>query len=292
MGEYVVCNDELYHHGVKGMKWGIRRYQNTDGSLTNEGRLRYQKIINKSAKKGIERSYLTEERTIPSGTKMYRTSVNKDEHLSGSTYVTYTDVDRNHYKGGWIRQVGNSDKAYEHQYTLKEDLKIPSRAKQQDVINQVVKSNKKYLHEAVKSFVDELYPEGTWTRFELNDYYDGGIKKYVEDMVTEWGKNTPEQLAFSVCQSLGKATSVKKEIINELQKQGYNAMADEASIGGRNDWRREGYDPLIIFDSSVLAREDTKRISKMAENKALNRYNRWNAKVNRDANGSAEWSAI
>lgn len=83
MGNYVVCNDELYHHGVKGMKWGIRRYQNADGSLTNEGRLRYQKIINKSAKKGFERSYLTEERTIPSGTKMYRTSVNKDEHLSG-----------------------------------------------------------------------------------------------------------------------------------------------------------------------------------------------------------------
>lgn len=29
---------ELYHHGVKGQKWGIRRYQNPDGSLTPEGR--------------------------------------------------------------------------------------------------------------------------------------------------------------------------------------------------------------------------------------------------------------
>lgn len=32
---------ELYHHGTKGMKWGIRRYQNTDGSLTPAGKKRY-----------------------------------------------------------------------------------------------------------------------------------------------------------------------------------------------------------------------------------------------------------
>lgn len=32
---------ELYHHGTKGMKWGIRRYQNKDGSLTPAGRKRY-----------------------------------------------------------------------------------------------------------------------------------------------------------------------------------------------------------------------------------------------------------
>lgn len=31
----------LQHHGIKGMKWGIRRYQNKDGSLTPEGRNRY-----------------------------------------------------------------------------------------------------------------------------------------------------------------------------------------------------------------------------------------------------------
>lgn len=35
-------SNELTHHGVKGMKWGRRRYQNTDGSLTPAGKKRYQ----------------------------------------------------------------------------------------------------------------------------------------------------------------------------------------------------------------------------------------------------------
>lgn len=33
--------NELYHHGILGQKWGVRRYQNKDGSLTTEGRERY-----------------------------------------------------------------------------------------------------------------------------------------------------------------------------------------------------------------------------------------------------------
>lgn len=34
-------NDQIWHWGVKGMKWGVRRYQNADGSLTDAGKRRY-----------------------------------------------------------------------------------------------------------------------------------------------------------------------------------------------------------------------------------------------------------
>lgn len=34
-------NNELHHAGIRGMKWGVRRYQNKDGSLTDAGRKRY-----------------------------------------------------------------------------------------------------------------------------------------------------------------------------------------------------------------------------------------------------------
>lgn len=50
------CDYELYHHGIKGMRWGIRRFQNPDGSLTKAGVKRYQEAEGKydSAKKAYD----------------------------------------------------------------------------------------------------------------------------------------------------------------------------------------------------------------------------------------------
>lgn len=54
--DLVESGSYICHHGVKGQKWGVRRYQNKDGSLTEAGKIRYNvgKVKNIES---INRSY-------------------------------------------------------------------------------------------------------------------------------------------------------------------------------------------------------------------------------------------
>lgn len=53
-------NNELYHHGILGMKWGVRRYQNKDGSLTQAGKKRYgyESMSNEELRSAVNRKIM------------------------------------------------------------------------------------------------------------------------------------------------------------------------------------------------------------------------------------------
>lgn len=79
---FVDSSDGLAHHGVKGQRWGVRKFQNEDGSLTPKGRKHYEKKLAKAERKKVAadaaRGYL--ERT-------HGFAVTASAVLSGAAYA-------------------------------------------------------------------------------------------------------------------------------------------------------------------------------------------------------------
>lgn len=66
-------SNSLYHFGIKGMKWGIRRYQNKDGSLTLQGKMRYSEDYKRAhSGKNIKEMSDTELRNVNNRLQMER----------------------------------------------------------------------------------------------------------------------------------------------------------------------------------------------------------------------------
>ena len=153
-------NNELYHHGIKGQKWGVRRYQNPDGSLTEAGRKRYAKalkslmsrpeVASKDSYGGIDahiNDYKKENNTtavkiltdiklaqktgvIPKGFELYRSTTNPKETIdSNRKYVSMNpEAAFDYLNPDFLTGYGENGEGPELKvYRTKKDLKLAQK---------------------------------------------------------------------------------------------------------------------------------------------------------------------
>lgn len=106
-------NYYLAHHGILGMKWGIRRFQNEDGTLTSEGRDRY---LGKHSKK---RLFKSEYRKVEFGLrdKQDRSGIRAENYLYDTTPISQQKKWKNKEdRREYASQLYNKDQTYKELY--------------------------------------------------------------------------------------------------------------------------------------------------------------------------------
>jgi hypothetical protein len=116
-------NTQLQHHGTKGMKWGVRRYQNPDGTLTNAGKKRYERDQRENAgkKKGNKVGQADPDRWV-------KEDMQRSKNLTDST----NQLTRN------LRDANSNAMRRQQKNTTKMDLSNMTDKEMRDKINRAL----------------------------------------------------------------------------------------------------------------------------------------------------------
>ena len=259
--------DALYHHGIKGQKWGVRRFQNADGSLTPEGAKRYGLALKGAPRMAIDhlsggklgdRGKLLKNKkrfyselkknpdlfnsktdlVISKNGKAYRMTPNKDEkdiRDMKNLYVATNDKDASMY--GRYLLGSRTRKQYQRTLGLNEDLRAPSVMKMKkytyEVLNNVDLTDDEFdkLHNGMSSKEKLKLNRQT---FDLNAIIpDKAIDEKSKEKLDKW--------------------------IEKAKKDNYNSIKDI-----HDEWY--GKTPLIVMDAdksiSEINTKQTKAIEK------------------------------
>ena len=224
----------LQHHGIKGQKWGVRRFQNKDGSLTPDGVKRYQDEVN------------SKERYIKEGTEVQtisRKAINLDDNESRRSkrlYVSYTDYDKDEYTSLMGNFMYGGDSAYKNTFVVKKDMKVAS---DQDVVKAFMEVAKKDPVGTAKDIANA---------YNENAVFFSKSEKTLAKKISQLNDDPNDAKNIKMAQMyvsnaiMGSNAKTPDSFYSYLTKKGFDAISDS------NDRKSGAQDPLIILNMKII----------------------------------------
>lgn len=307
-GGTFVSSEELYHHGVKGQKWGIRNYQYSDGSLTPAGRNRYSSNsrndkVDRMAKlaktKVTGKQYV--DGYIKSGTTLSRIQTS-DKFEKYAFYATYKKSDINKYMGLYgknlmansyneakraeknanasgsekdidyakqMRDKANNTKIYQVKLTTTKKLRVPSDENAGDITAKLLKE-KKFKKDLTESIIDSKTKMKRPTQQVLFNQALKALKKDPDKMSSSEKVAVYKAFNLSLVHHNKTQIAAQNRFYKEMKKKGYNALLDY------NDKEYSSYHakrPMIVFDTDSVRLQSVAKANPKVIDRYYQRYN-------------------